>query len=106
MRASKLIESNPVKEKEILLGLNRLIGLDEMGTDKVYLSLGSSSKSKTISKLFLSITALKGIEIESLFINLMYSVLILSKGMLLNILNFSSNSKLVKFIFFGKGCFG
>ena len=64
-------------------------------TDKVYLSLGSSSKSKTISKLFLSITALKGIEIESLFINLMYSVLILSKGMLLNILNFSSNSKLV-----------
>ena len=57
-------------------------------TDKVYLSLGSSSKSKTISKLFLSITALKGIEIESLFINLMYSVLILSKGMLLNILNF------------------
>ena len=32
LRASKLIESNPVKEKEILLGLNRLIGLDEMGS--------------------------------------------------------------------------
>jgi len=32
LRASKLIESNPVKEKEILSGLNRLIGLDEMGS--------------------------------------------------------------------------
>ena len=28
----KLIETNPQREKEILSGLNRLIGLDEMGS--------------------------------------------------------------------------
>ena len=32
LRAEKLIETNPQKEKEILSGLNRLIGLDEMGS--------------------------------------------------------------------------
>ena len=32
LRAEKLIEANPQREKEILSGLNRLIGLDEMGS--------------------------------------------------------------------------
>ena len=32
LRAEKLIETNPQKEKEILSELNRLIGLDEMGS--------------------------------------------------------------------------
>ena len=32
LRAEKLIETNPQREKEILSGLNRLIGLDEMGS--------------------------------------------------------------------------
>ena len=32
LRASKLIKSNPIKEKEILSGMNRLIDLGEMGS--------------------------------------------------------------------------